>query len=158
MSPPDRESENAAHELRPATPHPPAHAATNGDAEHVPPVQREPFAQHAPSEGSSVASAPSNGHAPSSSPGNGVHDAAHAPHAIGARPGRLRAAEAVAALAEIDLAELWRFWCGTRPEKVPADPIELRRSVLDAMNDALLVEARVDALPKRLGGVLDALI
>lgn len=146
MSPPDRDHENAAHELRPAPQEP---------------SQRAP-ARDAPKKHAAHGSTGSNGHAlPHETPSggvssNGAHENASA-HAA-RHSGRVRSIDAVAAVPEVDLAELWRFWCGGRAEHAPSDLAELRRHVLDAMNDALHVEARVDGLPKRLGSVLDALI
>ncbi len=76
----------------------------------------------------------------------------------GAEPGRItrpRAADAVNAVRDSDLAELFRFWCGQRAERVPEDPAHVRRQVVEWMSQPSVVEARVAALPRRLLSILD---
>jgi len=72
-----------------------------------------------------------------------------------ARPARSRAAEAVAALRESDLPELYRFWSGQKQGRIPEDRELLRRQVLEWMADARLVTERVGTLGKRLQAVLE---
>ena len=72
-----------------------------------------------------------------------------------ARPARARAAEAVGALRESDLPELYRFWSGQKQGRIPDDRELLRRQVLEWMSDARIVSERVGALGKRLQAVLE---
>ncbi|MBK7641802.1 MAG: helicase-associated domain-containing protein [Planctomycetes bacterium] len=71
------------------------------------------------------------------------------------RSARTRASEAIAALKEGDLPELYRFWSGQRGARVPDDRELLRRQVLEWMNDARIVTERVAELGKRMQAVLE---
>ncbi len=84
----------------------------------------------------------------------GAHNGQSAPNGQ-ARAPRLRASEAVGALRETDLPELYRFWSGQRQARVPEDRELLRRQVLEWMSDSKLVSERVAGLGKRLQAVLE---
>jgi hypothetical protein len=71
------------------------------------------------------------------------------------RPGRPHARDAVAAVAESDLPELFRFWAGKGSARIPADGQAVREQVLEWMSEPSLVESRVAALGKRLSALLD---
>lgn len=68
---------------------------------------------------------------------------------------RTKASDAVLAIGAGDLTELYRFWSATRGGRVPEDPAEVRRQVIEAMSDPAVVEARVASLPRRLQSILD---
>jgi len=72
--------------------------------------------------------------------------------ARGARP---RAAEAVHAVRDHDVAELYRFWSGQRAVRIPEDPADARRQVVEWMSQPPVVESRVAVLPRRLLSILD---
>ena len=72
-----------------------------------------------------------------------------------ARTARARAADAISALRESDLPELYRFWSGQRQGRIPEDRELLRRQVLEWMADARVVTERVGTLGKRLQAVLE---
>jgi len=72
-----------------------------------------------------------------------------------ARGSRARSADAVTSVREHDLAELYRFWSGQRAVRVPEDAAEVRRQVIDWMNQPSVVEARLALLPRRLLSILD---
>lgn len=63
---------------------------------------------------------------------------------------------AVGALEECDLPELYRFWAGPGAEPMPSDPQELRRQVCAWMAEPERVEARTQAMGRRLAAILDA--
>lgn len=63
---------------------------------------------------------------------------------------------ALGALDEAELPELHRFWAGPGGDPPPADPVELRRRVALWMGEPERVEARVQALGRRLTAILDA--
>ena len=67
---------------------------------------------------------------------------------------RPRFADAVAALPEADLGELWRFWSAQKGGRVP-DAAAVRSQVLEWAADAQLVEARLATLGRRLTSILD---
>jgi hypothetical protein len=81
-----------------------------------------------------------------------AHDAASNGHPRSARP---RTWDAITALPETDLPELYRFWSGQRTVHIPEDPNELRQRVLAWMTDPAVVEARIAGLSKRLIAILD---
>jgi len=72
-----------------------------------------------------------------------------------ARGSRARSADAVTSVREHDLAELYRFWSGQRAVRVPEDTAEVRRQVIEWMNQPSVVEARLALLPRRLLSILD---
>jgi hypothetical protein len=72
-----------------------------------------------------------------------------------ARAARMRVADAVGALRESDLPELYRFWSGQKQGRIPEDRELLRRQVLEWMADARVVTERVSQLGKRLQAVLE---
>lgn len=115
----------------------------NGRGETAPSATPEAGARPATPPASSAASAGS------SSNSNG---------AAGPRANRLRLVDALAAVPDVDLPELWRTWNGARTVPIPAEPAVVRKQVHDWMNDAGMLEARVEALGKRLGLVLDVLL
>jgi hypothetical protein len=71
------------------------------------------------------------------------------------RPTRPHARDAVAAIAETDLPELFRFWSGKGGSRMPEDGAAIRAQVLEWMSDPALVEARAVSLGKRLSAILD---
>jgi len=71
------------------------------------------------------------------------------------RHARAHARDAVAAVPETDLPELFRFWAGKGSARMPAEATAIRAQVLEWMADPALVESRVGALGKRLTAVLD---
>ena len=48
-----------------------------------------------------------------------------------------RAADAVAAVPKTDLAELYRFWSGAAQQRTPSEENEMRRNVLEWMEDTV---------------------
>jgi hypothetical protein len=72
-----------------------------------------------------------------------------------ARPARAKARDVIAALADADLPELYRFWSGQRTVRIPEDPAEVRQRVLEWMSDPSTVETRIAGLSKRLLAILD---
>ena len=71
------------------------------------------------------------------------------------RSGRPHARDAVAAIAETDLTELFRFWSGKASTRMPEEGAAIRQQVLEWMSDPATVEARAASLGKRLTAVLD---
>ena len=71
------------------------------------------------------------------------------------RPGRPHARDAVLAIPESDLPELFRFWSGKSSTRVPEEGGAIREQVLEWMADPATVEARASSLGKRLSAVLD---
>ncbi len=71
------------------------------------------------------------------------------------RPGRPHARDAVLAVPESDLPELFRFWSGKASSRVPEEGGVIRDQVLEWMADPATVEARAASLGKRLIAVLD---
>lgn len=71
------------------------------------------------------------------------------------RSGRPHARDAVAAIAETDLTELFRFWSGKASTRMPEEGAAIRQQVLEWMADPATVEARAASLGKRLTAVLD---
>jgi hypothetical protein len=94
---------------------------------------------------------------PPSSPSSPISPTSPAsPHANGhARAARARIWDAISALPDSDLPELYRFWSGQRTIRIPEDPTEIRQRVLEWMSEPPTVEARISGLPKRLVSVLD---
>lgn len=86
---------------------------------------------------------------------NGNGSASHVEKSAAARCARARSADAVTNVREHDLAELYRFWSGQRTARVPEDPAETRRQIVDWMAQPSVVEARVALLPRRLLSILD---
>ena len=78
-----------------------------------------------------------------------------APEAGPRRTGRPHARDAVLAIPESDLPELFRFWSGKASTRVPEEGGAIREQVLEWMSDPATVEARAASLGKRLTAVLD---
>ena len=109
-----------------------------------PPEAARPRAKEASAPTPATPAHASPAHASPAIPGTNGH-ARHRP----------RAAEAVEALPEGDLAELWRFWSGQRNGRIPDDPAALKKQVLEWLADPALVESRVAGIGRRLGSILD---
>jgi len=82
--------------------------------------------------------------------------------ATGAKPKsvkgeRVTAADMVAAQADADVAELYRFWAG-KGSASAGTPAEMRAKVLDWMADPEVVVARVDGMGQRLLTIFDVLL
>lgn len=71
---------------------------------------------------------------------------------------RTSAADAVAALPEADLAELYRFWAGKASQPRPKDVAAQRAAVLDWMADPERLLARVEGMGRRLSTIFDVLL
>lgn len=71
------------------------------------------------------------------------------------RPARPKSIDAVLAIANVDLAELYRFWSGNRNAHPPHDTNEIRRQVAEWMADPAVVEARIVTLPRRMLSIID---
>ncbi len=67
-------------------------------------------------------------------------------------------ADAVGKRPKSDLFDLYNFWCGNGATRMPRDPVEVRRAVLERMSDSALVEERVGDLGRRLGSVFERLV
>jgi hypothetical protein len=80
---------------------------------------------------------------------------AHAADGAARRPHRPHGRDAVAAIAEADLPELFRFWAGKGSARCPEDAAAIRAQVVEWMADPALVEARAVSLGKRLAALLD---
>jgi hypothetical protein len=67
---------------------------------------------------------------------------------------RPRLADMLAALGTAELEDLYRFWGGSNAATSPSDSTEARAQLARWMSDPALVEARVNALGRRLGQIL----
>jgi len=70
----------------------------------------------------------------------------------------LSAADAVAALPDSDIPELYRFWAGKRRSSAPKTAEGRREAVVEWMRDGKLVTGRIEGMGRRLHTIFDVLL
>lgn len=86
----------------------------------------------------------------------GASDEVTAPKKFSGKP--RSAAEAVEALPDSDIPELYRFWAGKRSSSAPSKVAQQREQVLEWMQDGELIVKRVEGMGQRLLTIFDVLL